>query len=265
MVSGSTRHTVHWTLASLVLMLPLPAAASGQDGTASRARKVCAVADSLLVVEDFEGPAVDLGDGSVRSGAWFEGAAGGSTARIENGHLEVNTPPGKAATVWLARELSGNIQIEFDVRVLDDGRTARNMNTLLFFTDRSGRPLYATRSERVSGGYRQLHGGRDPEHNLAGLIITFLSVGELETPRVRLRHVPPFNPVLHEVNGVYHARSDHTYHIRIRRQDSRLQYVIDGNLMFDVDATGLPRKGLFGFRTWNTNLWWDNLKIIQLP
>lgn len=65
----------------------------------------------------------------------------------------MNTAPGKAATVWLATELSGDIQVEFDVRVLDDGRTVRNMNTLLFFSDRTGRPLYATRGASTPIAY----------------------------------------------------------------------------------------------------------------
>ena len=37
-------------------------------------------------------------------------------------------------------------------------------------------------------------------------------------------------------------------------------------LMDKTDDEGNPahEKGLFGFRTWHTALWWDNLVITQL-
>jgi len=213
--------------------------------------------------DDFEGIEADLCDGDLHAGFWFEGAEGGSTATIADGRLDVKAGPRKGATVWLGRKLSGDIQIDVDVRVLDDGRDAHNMNLLLFFRDRSGRPLYASRADRFGGDYRLIHGGTNAQHPLTGIIVTFLANGDPENPRVRLRHVPPFDPIVHEVNGFYHARHEHTYHVRVRRRGNRLQYLLDGRLVFDVADVTAPESGHLGFRTWDTHLWWDNLRITR--
>jgi hypothetical protein len=58
-----------------------------------------------------------------------------------------------------------------------------------------------------------------------------------------------------------------TYRISIIKQGNRLQYWVDGKKLMDkVDNEYNPphQKGLFGFRTWHTSLWWDNFVVTQL-
>lgn len=201
--------------------------------------------------------------GALPPGWWIEGEAAGARARIADGRLLVDTtePRGSTATVWLDRDLPRDVEVSFDVHVVGSIREANNMNLLLHFRDPGATSPFATRAERADGRYAHYHSER-----LGGTIITFLANGEPENARLRVRMVPPFDPVLHESKG-YHARVGQTYRFEIVRQGDRLRVRIDGrevcNTVLPDNPAGSP-GGYLGFRTWRTKLWWDNL-IVRRP
>jgi hypothetical protein len=201
--------------------------------------------------------------GTLPSNWWLEGAAGGARARIADGRLLVDSTEnkGKGCTVWLDRELPTDVEVAFDVHVVDAVKAANNMNVLFQFRDPERASLRDSRAERADGRYALYHSGR-----LEGAILTFLANGKPEEARLRVRQVPPFDPVVQERSG-YHARAGHTYHVVVTRRDDRLTFRVDGQTLLD---TKLPAKrvgapgGYLGFRTWNTKLWWDNV-VIRAP
>lgn len=215
-----------------------------------------------IFAEDFEATP-ETPWGTLPAGWWLEGAAAGARARIEAGRLLVDAraPDVPGATVWLDRELPADVEVSFDVHVVDAIGTANNMNLFLEFRDSKGASLRATRAERADGRYPRYHSDR-----LRGTILTFLANGTPEQARLRVRQVPPFEPVVQEFNG-YHARKGHTYHVSITRRGDRFTCRIDGQKLLD---TTLPprapgeRGGWLGFRTWRTKLWWDNL-VVRRP
>jgi hypothetical protein len=214
-----------------------------------------------LWVENFEArPETEWG--TLPPALWLEGEGTGARARIAEGRLLVDAtaPKTYGATVWLDRELPGDVEVSFDVRVVDAVKAANNMNLLFQFRDPSGASLRETRAGRGDGKYARYHSER-----LAGTIVTFLANGKETEARLRVRQVPPFDPVAKEFNG-YHARKDHTYHLRVVRRGERFSCYIDGQKLIDEIlpvGKGGP-GGYLGFRTWRTKLWWDNV-IVRRP
>lgn len=219
--------------------------------------------NSKILLDEFESPA-NTPWGVLPPGWWFEGASGGARARIKDGHLLVDatTRPGAGCTVWLDKELPQSVDIEFDVHVVNSVDLANNMNLLLHFRDPDNDRLQDSREEREEGTYAFYHSGR-----LEGTIVTYVANGDPDSARARVRHVPPFDPIVQEYRG-YHARAGHTYHFVVTYRREHLELQVDGRTILDTPLRPRHQKaagGYFGFRTWNTRLWWDNLQIRESP
>lgn len=206
--------------------------------------------DTILYSETFSYP-----DGPLPSIWWCEG----NTAVIKDGRLYVNADLDayRASTVWLDKRFSGNIQIEFDVQIVSSGDTANNINCFFMYSDPEGNSLRETAEKRKDGVYNHYH-------KLNGYIFTFVGNKDPDNARVRFRDNPGFK-LLKEDFGA-NCEAGKTYQIKIVKKDNRFQYWVNGVKRLDKvdDAFNhLHNEGLFGFRTWHTALWWDNLKIIR--
>lgn len=216
--------------------------------------------EHVLFHEDF-GDVTRTDWGTLPAGWWLEGEAAGARARVDGGRLVLDaTRTGRGGALWFDQELPDDIEVSFDVHVLDAVKQANNMNLLLGFRDPRGSGLRETRDERPDGRYNHYYSDR-----LTGIIVTYLANGDPEAARLRVRQVPPFNPVLAEYRG-YHARQGQTYRFVLTRDGDRLTCAVDGRVLLDVvlpARTVSQADGYLGFRTWNTLLWWDNLVIRQ--
>jgi hypothetical protein len=216
-------------------------------------------ADVLLYSEDFNSHTGK----SLPKNWWYEGS---KAVSVENGYLRVDANPdnngedSNVSTVWLNKEFSGDLAIEVDVRVLKSNGDKNNINLFFNFSDPSGKPLIKTKMSRADGLYSKYHSS-----TLNGYIITYLANGNPDVARFRFRDCPGFN-LIKENNG-YENRKDKTYHLKIVKRGKHVQFFVDGKVYLDVidNIFNLEhKKGFFGFRTWKTELWWDNLKIYQL-
>jgi hypothetical protein len=212
----------------------------------------------VLFREDFESYA---DNSTLPAGWWHEGS---KAVRIEEGHLRVdanldnNGEDYGASTVWLDRTFGGDIRVEFDARVLASDGAKNNVNFFFLFGDPSGRPLMQTRNERADGQYGKYH-------TLSGYVFTFLANGEPEKARFRMRDDPGFH--LLQENFAYECKQNKTYHIAVTKRGGRITYAVDGAVYLDkIDDAANPEhtSGILGFRTWHTDLWWDNLKVTEL-
>ena len=103
-------------------------------------------------------------------------------------------------------------------------------------------------------------------HQMNGFVFTNVLERGQTKARFRLRGNPGFH--LLKETMTYENTQRKTYHIEIERINDRLSYSIDGNRVIDYiierERFDPSSKGLFGFRTWHTTIWWDNLKIVQI-
>ncbi len=214
-------------------------------------------AESLLYSENFD----SYTKKTLPKDWWYEGS---KAVRIENGHLRMdanldnNGEDFGVSTIWLNKKISGNLVIEVDTHILKSKGNKNNINLFFLFSDTSGKPLIKTRYFRLDGTYSKYHSS-----TLNGYIFTFLANGNPNKARFRFRNCPGFNLV--QENNAYENKIGKTYHIKIIKQDNNIQFFVDGKIYLNVkDNNGKHKEGLFGLRTWSTDLWWDNIKIIQL-
>ena len=231
----------------------------------------CLRGEVLIYSEDFNklsGSFPANGDKVSGTGWWFEGSGSGASASFTNKRLELDANgTNQVGTIWIDHDFPGDLRIEFDVHVLGSVNNSNNMNFFFLFTDKTGNSLYSTRSDRLDGAYGKYHGGADPNGNLTGYIITHLADRNANAPRYRLRDVPPFDPFIAEAREILSADKGQTYHVEVEKLGSIITYRVNNTIIFSHDdntKNPVHTNGLIGFRTWQTHLWWDNLKVYCL-
>ncbi len=158
-------------------------------------------------------------------------------------------------TIWCRRDFSGDAVVEFDACVLA-GSDKDNINFFLYATQNDGSDVLLTSAQRT-GAYKEYH-------QFPNYIYTFLTDTNPETNkpagRARFRKDPGF--VLLAEKWVEPLVKGHVYHIAIVVQGPRMRYYVDGRLVHDFrDSPPLYRRGKHAFRTWRTNLWFDNFRV----
>jgi hypothetical protein len=189
---------------------------------------------------------------------------GGESVSVKDGHLLVNADPkmanapGHVATVWLKKEFSGNIQIDFDAHVVSSSTDVNNINFFLYFIHPGNTTLYDTRDLRANGSYRSYF-------DLNGYIFTFLKDDpKKDVARFRLHRCPGFELIAQ--NFAYHNRQRETYHVTITKRDKNLTFAVNGTVYLRAtDDKYNWTNGYIGFRTYQTDLWFDNLEVKRLP
>lgn len=206
------------------------------------------IKNGVILNETFSYP-----DGPAPGHFWSEGC----TATIKNGRLfiDADTTGPRQSSVWLDKELKGDLSIEFDVHLVSSSDDANNINLFFMYGDPSGKPLRQSAQQREDGAYKRYH-------SLKGYIITNVTNGDTSEIRYRFRKNPGFK-LISEAHEARKSRKQ-TIHITLIKKGNRIEYWEDQNKVFDVLNTGTEpqySKGLFGFRTWHTALEIDDLLI----
>ena len=152
-------------------------------------------------------------------------------------------------------ELSGDLDVECDVHIISSEKSANNINFMFLCSDPESVSLRESRTNRLNGAYEKYH-------KLNGCIFTYLADETEDNARFRFRDNPGFN-LIKEING-FECKAGKTYHIKIAKTGDRFQFWSNGFKAIDsIDDCFNPlhTKGHFGFRTWHTTVWWDNLSI----
>lgn len=204
----------------------------------------------VLLKETFDYP-----DGPLPEKWWAEGNA----ASIRNNHLYVDADESgyRRATVWLNRVFQGDIQVEFQVHFIASSDKANNNNFFFLFSNPGEKTLFQTREQRTDGNYPKYH-------KLSGYIFTHV-LNDANKTRFRFRDCPGF----HLLKETFAGKSaiGKTYRVKITKRKNRMQYQLDNKTIFEVvDDRQNPthQKGLLGFRTWHTELWWDDLVVKKI-
>ncbi len=205
----------------------------------------------ILLNETFDYP-----DGELPDVFWSEGCKG--VVKNRKLFVDADTTGFRASTIWLDREFSGDMSVEFDAHVVSSGDTANNINFFIMYADPNGTPLRKTASERASASYRSYH-------RLDGYIFTNVANGDPENARYRFRDNPGFNLLGEAFGGT--SKIGETYHIKISRVGNRFRYRVNDRVVLDIGDdrfNPVHERGLMGIRTWHTALWIDNLIIKRL-
>ena len=197
---------------------------------------------------------------------WVEG---GQEVHVVDGRLYMKADPpevgpGYVATAWCRTPVSGDVRIEYDAHVIHSEVDVNNINFFFYYADPAGQPLEKTKADRADGGYKRYH-------DLNGYIVTFLKdakgTGGLHEDgsnkaRFRMRRCPGFNLIDESFGGSCEVGV--TYHCVIIRKAGRITFEVNGEKYLEAVDPNPLAEGLIGLRTYRTELWWDNIRVIQL-
>ena len=197
------------------------------------------------------------------SGDWY--VEGGRSVAIRDGRLYIDADPeefvkgglnGGVCTVWNRTRIDGDVRVDFDVCVEHSVTGTNNINFFLFYSMPDGSSPEASTQTRKYADYADYH-------QLNGYIFTFLNASEnKKNARIRIRRCPGFRLLRETYAG--ENRADTVYHITLIRQNGVLRFLLDGKELLSAKDEQPLEGGWFGFRTFRTRLWFDNLKITRL-
>jgi hypothetical protein len=84
----------------------------------------------------------------------------------------------------------------------------------------------------------------------------------LTSTHTRLRRNPGFELLSEDRSTV--TEPDRTYRLALTVERGRIRCYLDGRLIHDATDPDAHRRGKLAFRTYQTRLWWDNLRIYRI-
>ena len=176
-----------------------------------------------------------------------------SSVFTKKGKLIMDT--GGGVTVWLNKELEGNIKIEYDWTVLvDSGRNDRlsDLNQFWMASDPENKNLF-TRN------------GKFEEYDSLRLYYVGFGGNTNTTTRFRKYYGDGQKPLIREYLDSDHLlKANKTYHITIIVSNGTSYFWVDGVRFFEFKDSRPFTKGYFGFRSTAARHAIDNFKVFQL-
>lgn len=176
-----------------------------------------------------------------------------SSLKIIDGKLDVSTTIG--ATIWFKNQLSGNIMITYDVKVIADECAfdrVSDLNAFWMATD----PLIPNSIKRD---------GKFASYD--DLNLYYAGVGGHYNTFTRFRKYNSIEdkPVLKEYTDKEHLLvGNKIYTVKIMVNKDRVQYFLNGELYWDFQDDKPYKQGFFGFRTSKSHQQFDNFKVYQI-
>jgi len=186
---------------------------------------------------------------------WVVQQQPGGSVRIEAGKLHIRDR--KGCTVWFKQKLAGPILIEYEVTMTPDARVS-DLNCFWMATDpKSPKDLFA--GAKREGNFSQYH----------ALRLYYVGYGGHNNTKTRFRRYPGGGerPLLskHDLGDKnVLLKGGATVKIQLVAFGETVRYLRDGEVIFDIRDPKPYREGWFGFRTVNSHLVLDNVRIYRL-
>lgn len=209
----------------------------------------CGESDSdkkeLLFEDDFSG---DLSNWIIETGESED-----ANVSIENEKLVIDVDRG--ATVWLDKKLSGNIQIEYNRRVVMEGGKNDRLSDLNQF-------WMANDPKRTNLFTRQ---GNFKEYDSLQLYYFGIGGNRNTTTRFRKYTGKGERVLIHDFREEKHMlEPNQTYHVKTIFRDGLTKVYIDGEEVFSFEDEEPYTEGYFGLRTTESRHEIDDLKIYRI-
>ncbi|WP_430817511.1 DUF6250 domain-containing protein [Carboxylicivirga sp. RSCT41] len=183
----------------------------------------------------------------------------GGSVKVENGKMDIDDASG--CTVWFNKKLSGNIMIEYEAVVIDEGGTndrVSDLNCFWMATDISTEDFFAT-SEQRGGKFQNYH----------DMKLYYVGLGGHNNTKTRFRRYAgggerPCLPGHDLSDAAFLITANAINHIRIVVYNKHIQYYRNGLLIYDFEDQDPYSEGYFGIRTFKNHMTVDNFKVYSL-
>ena len=181
---------------------------------------------------------------------------------FHNDTVEIVAP--KGLTLWRKEKMSGNVSIEYDACVMNEGKTGDRLSDLNCFWMASD-PKFPgdilKRKKERNGIF----------NNYYALQMYYLGYGGNSNTTTRFRRYDGDErgitdtaarpAILREYTDSEHLlKPNHWYHIRLTREGNQVCYYIDGQRLVDFRDAEPLTSGWFGFRTTSSRIGFANFK-----
>ncbi|MGC9317591.1 MAG: DUF6250 domain-containing protein [Armatimonadota bacterium] len=187
-------------------------------------------------------------------------AEGDVEPRITEGRMELRTLTG--LTVWFRERLEGNVLIEYERQaeaMAGEYDFCRDLNCFWQATDPEHPDDFWARSQWRNGMFG----------NYATLTMYYVGYGGGNNTTCRFRRyvgqAPPPEPIHHyDGNPHYLIVPTHVYRFQLVYFDGLVQFIRDGEVIFELDDPEPYESGHFGFRTTHNHEFVDNFRVWRL-
>ncbi len=160
---------------------------------------------------------------------------------FKDGACEITAP--KGLTLWYREKMKGDVVIEYDAIVYDEkeGDRLSDLNCFWMATDPEAKDVFKRSAER--GGVFA---------NCAQMKLYYVGFGGNHNSTTRFRRYTgePDPAIIKEYTDPGHLlEANRWYHIKLVSVKGRVQYWMDGRLIFDYNDADPYTEGWFGFRT----------------
>ena len=212
---------------------------------------------ALLASDDFSG---DLAQ-------WVVEQTPHGTTRVRDGQLEIDDGAGPGSkggcTVWFRTKFNGPILIEFEATLIDQGGLNDRVSDLNCFwmasDPRHPDDLFARSAER---------GGDFTKYD--ALRLYYVGYGANGNRTTRFRRYPgdgtrPLDPDKGELlEPQFMNVPNRAVRIQLVADGERVQFLRDGEVLFDFHDAAPFREGWFGFRTVRNHMKVDHFRVYRL-
>ena len=175
---------------------------------------------------------------------------GTGTFEVKDGKLFIDAAGG-VMTVWIRDIFHGDLHITYEASITEPV-ASNNINFFFYATVKDGESIL---TQSRTGAYNEYH------ESVNTYIMTFVGdeTGAEVLKYTRLRKDPGFH-LLSENTDIYPVTGE-KYIFEIEKTGTRIGCKINGITVHDYTDPFPYDKGSVGFRTYNTKLWYSNLKI----
>ena len=190
---------------------------------------------------------------------WVVEQAGGGTTVLKNGQLDIDDA--KGCTVWFKEKLAGSVMIEYEATLMKRGGKHDRVSDLNCFwmaiDPKNPEDLFANKNR--GGSFKNYH----------PLRLYYVGYGANNNTTTRFRRYPgdgsrPCLPEHDLRDKKFMHKPNKTIKIQIIADGGKIQYLRDGDIVFDFLDKNPFREGWFGFRTVRNHMRIDNFRVYRL-
>ena len=191
---------------------------------------------------------------------WTIEQGSGGTVSIANEQMDINDANG--CTVWFNKKLQGNIMIEYDAIVVEQGGVndrVSDLNCFWMAKDTHNSENFFANSGKRNGKFQNYH----------DMQLYYVGLGGHDNTKTRFRRYAgggdrPCLPEHDLSDTQYLITANQVNKIRLIVYEGHVQYYRNGQLIYDFVDNAPYTEGYFGIRTYKNHMTVDNFKVYKL-